>query len=399
MRKKGLIRKLIKRSLLGLVLIIVLWLGYSLYTVSWYQPLELVRVDVPDEYYELRGAVHLHSNRTDGAWEPVRIYRAAKEQYLDFLVLTDKGKAVDFEVAKTEEKMPLFVVGTERQTDAGHVLGYGFTKGIEEFPREAARTIDAIRKAGGIAVIAHPNRRKNGWTDYSIKGYSGMEVLNFSEVVINMNRRKAFLMLPQAFFNLRGTLANITDYPEKNMEKWDALNKERRVLVFCGTDAHGPKFLGFPPYGEVIAGLNIHILTDAEQLKHPTPQIVNQGLKEGRFYLALDALADSWYFEFKLQTDSGKIHHMGDVVSYRKGCSLILRAAAPEGAYAKIIKDGEHLTDVRTLNCSIPLEEPGVYRTEIWIPEHKTHYGCDKIWIISNPIYFIKKSRIEQYSE
>jgi hypothetical protein len=399
MKKKRLLRKITTRFLLGLAVIIVLWLGYSFFTVIRYQPLELANLDVPGDYYELRGAVHLHSNRTDGTWEPHRIQEAAKEENLDFLVLTDDGTTEDFKAVRSKEKSPIFIAGTERRTDKGHVLGYGFTEGIDEFHKDTVLTFDAIEKAGGIAVLAHPGRRKNGWQDYSVEGYSGIEVLNFSEVVINMNRGKAFLLIPQALFNLRGTLANITDYPKGNIKRWDELNRDRKILAFCGVDAHGPKYLGFPPYGTIIAGLNIHIIISAEELKNRTPQLINRALKEGRFYMALDAMADSCYFEFKLMTPSGEIYHTGNVVPYRNGCSLLLSTAAPEGAYARIIKDGELLTEIRNLNCTIPLNEPGIYRAEIWIPEEKTHYRNDKVWIISNPIYFIEKIRIKQYSE
>jgi hypothetical protein len=194
-------------------------------------------------------------------------------------------------------------------------------------------------------------------------------------------------LIPQGFINPRGIFAALTEYPEEHIKIWDDLNKDRKVIGFSGSDAHGPMLLGFPSYKDTLGSYCIHIPIKRTDSYLPKEEI-SASLRSGNFYMAVDAIAVSRYFDFKYTSSNGKIANMGDeiVLKDTEG-KLSLRLDAPKGAYIKLIKDGElvQLFDIRGFD--IKIKEKGVYRAEVWKSTTDSPYSEDKIWIISNPIF------------
>jgi hypothetical protein len=108
-----------------------------------------------------KGNTHTHTNQSDGDTAPSEVVRWYREHGYDFLVITDHDKVTRHEaegillipgeeVTAKLPKKPLHVnaIGLERA-----VKPQGGTNAVDVLQRN----IDAVREAGGIAAINHPN--------------------------------------------------------------------------------------------------------------------------------------------------------------------------------------------------------------------------------------------------
>lgn len=139
-----------------------------------------------------RGNLHAHSTASDGQVPPAGVAQWYRKQGYDFLALTDHCTI-------TEAAFPdglLAIPGVELNTQvvrAGrtglyHVLGLGVSPvcrcDVSESPQEL---IDAVRSAGGLAVIAHPHWSGNviDAEFLGLEGYAGIECFNYACEVEN----------------------------------------------------------------------------------------------------------------------------------------------------------------------------------------------------------------------
>lgn len=131
-----------------------------------------------------KGNLHMHTTNSDGHLSPeaaMEVYRSAG---YDFVAITDHWYQSE------EVKKENFLVLSGTEIDSGdminspvyHIIGVGMDKKIPLRPdtnRNPQELIDAIREAGGIAILAHPT-----WsvTDpacvMELKNLSGVEIYN-----------------------------------------------------------------------------------------------------------------------------------------------------------------------------------------------------------------------------
>lgn len=141
--------------------------------------------DTNGHWYQ--GNLHMHTTRSDGRLTPeeaIRVYRGAG---YDFIALTDHWKQSE----PLEEAGFLQLSGCEFDTGdqndllrhpVFHIVGVGMERPVtlacaHDYPPQVL--IDAIRKAGGVAILAHP-----AWslTDPALvlplTGFSAAEIFN-----------------------------------------------------------------------------------------------------------------------------------------------------------------------------------------------------------------------------
>lgn len=132
----------------------------------------------------LRGNLHAHTTESDGHCAPVELARRYREAGYDFLAITDHHKRT--EVSDLAVDGLTLIHGQEchpranRLGEAHHIVALGVERPIESTRGEGAQaTIDEIRAAGGIAVLAHP-----WWHGITapemleLTGWTAMEVYN-----------------------------------------------------------------------------------------------------------------------------------------------------------------------------------------------------------------------------
>jgi hypothetical protein len=152
----------VRRAILVAISLPVLWVGASALDVAHARQL----ADGPRWF---KGNTHTHTLNSDGDSSPDEVARWYREHGYDFLVLTDHNvlTSVDGLNALRGADRSFLVVRGEEVTDRFgdkplHINGLGVTRVVQ--PQRGSsvlatlqRNVDAIRAAGGVPSINHPN--------------------------------------------------------------------------------------------------------------------------------------------------------------------------------------------------------------------------------------------------
>ncbi len=210
----------------------------------------------------MRGNLHCHSKRSDGADEPQAVIDAYRHAGYDFLMLSDHDcHATVSQLAGYDAAGMTLIPGCEISRDGPHMLQVGGTRAA--VPRDDRQAVIAeIAADGGLAIMNHPNGLypESGHCPQeqldALKGYAGIEVFNA----------------------LIGELAG-SAYA---FDRWDRLlSARRRVWGYANDDAHAVRHIG---QGWMV------VFADTR-----APADIIRALGTGRFYgssgVAIDAIA------------------------------------------------------------------------------------------------------------
>jgi hypothetical protein len=329
--------------------------------------------------------VHLHSTYSDGTGTVRQIARAGKRAGADVVLLTDH----DTLAAKRNGEEGwyggvLLLVGEEvSPRRRNHYLAFGIDEEIDHSTLDAAGICAAVRAAGGFGFAAHPfsegsKRFKRAGPGMPFDALDctdlhGIELWSF----VNDTGEAIDSVLGMARFLLAPGRA-LTHPPRRNLERWDELCRDRRVVAIGGIDAHqfgkriGPVVpLRVMAYHRSFRHIRTHVLFDGE----PGPEPVYAALREGRCYIAVDSVASAKGFRFEADDLP-----MG---AEAPAGPRTLRAHVPRDARLRLLRDGGEVAAVDGRKLQQRVEEPGVYRVEAL----RRRGGRERTWILSNPIY------------
>ena len=205
----------------------------------------------------IRGAIHVHTRRSDGTGTVDEVAAAARRAGLQFVIFTDHGDGTRGSDTPVYRNGVLCIDAVEISTNGGHVVALGLPQ--SEFPLagEAGDVIEDIRRMGGMSIAAHPNspRAELRWNDWNAP-MDGVEWLNGD----SQWRDEEWGTLARALFTypFRGaaTLATLLDRPDDLLNRWDALTASRPVVTLAAADAHARVGTGGDPYGR---SLSLHL--------------------------------------------------------------------------------------------------------------------------------------------
>lgn len=325
-----------------------------------------------------------------------RIVSAAQKVGIDFLMLTDH----DHLQARNEgwegwQGKTLVIVGEEIAPRFCHYLAFRTDKpvsyGTDHEGKEPQKYIDTVNELGGFGFIAHPDHegtemfhvKHYPWTDWNVNAYAGIGIWDFmTDWQKSLNGYfTAFLSFLFPAYFLKGPRA-IT------LERWDRLNQIRKTVGIGELDNHastkkvfGITFVAFP-FHRALKFIATHILT-REQFNGDSQHDIDQvyhSLLNGTCYFSLDYFHKPNGFQFLIEQEKKKFF-MGDHVHFSGNAQLTVLCPIP--ALIRIIKNGRQLHNSTGVHLSLPIEEPGVYRTEAYLK----YRGKYRPWIFSNPIF------------
>jgi hypothetical protein len=346
--------------------------------------------------YEYSGAIHAHSNYSDGSGNVDEIVQAAREAELDYLILTDHNTLR----AKREGREGMYgktylMVGYEinDKENKNHCLVFG-TDDTLPTRLSAYEYLKIIKEQQGVTFIAHPNEKRNvskeyppyPWTAWDTDLFDGIEIWNhmseWMEHLTEQNRYDLFLH----------PLKSIKAPDPETVEIWDRLNLQRRVPALGGIDAHAHKVnvLGFFevevfPYKVLFKSIRTHIL-----LSHSFQNIfeasgkegmnreIRSALYEGRSFVSNFSIADARGFRFFLE-DAESSWQMGDYIPETREAKLRIKIPRDD-ARIRIIRNGMTADEYCGDDLAIPVNQPGAYRAEVFLN--------DRAWIFSNHIRY-----------
>jgi len=305
-------------------------------------------------YYDYAGAVHVHSNHSDGAGTVEEIAQAASAAGLDFVLVTDHNAMTAQQLGEDRwygGGKVLILVGTEFGTDIGYLLVFDAPDDFAPFHGSAEEGMNKIADCGGYGFAARPDEEMRLW-DRMLQGASERE--------------------------------------------------ESMPLALGSLDAHAVmKVAGqsypFPTYEQVFRTLRTHVLTH-KPLSYQEPQrlqdqrIIHDSLRTGLSYIAYDNYEDATGFEFGLHRSGELVAQMGEICVLPEDYNVvpnILTARAPRSrSIIRLFKDGRLAASARGGRLDYVVAQQGTYRVEVYLYRHRVLNLCygAKPWIFSNPI-------------
>ncbi len=261
---------------------------------------------------DLACVVHLHTTHSDGTGTVADVVRAARRNALDVVLLTDHDNLRAREHGQEGwHDGVLLLVGEEITPAENHFLSFGTEGHTRRRDRTPAEVCEAVDAAGGFGFAAHPFsqgsqrfKRARGmpWEDLGCDALEGIElwswVTDTAEQLPTVRAAARFVAAPQ----------RVVDHPPpENLQQWDRLCRERRVVAIGGLDAHqfGKRVGRFVPlrlmsYRRSFRHLRTHVWVEGE----PTRESVFAALRDGRSYIARDSLAPAHGFSFESDGDT-----------------------------------------------------------------------------------------------
>jgi len=347
--------------------------------------------------YDYTGVIHFHSSLSFDGHSPIEdILRAAEKNGIDFLMLTDH----DHLKAREEgwegwQGKTLLIVGEEIAPRYNHYLAFNIKEPVVSHDGRTANSpqkyMDEVRRQGGIGFIAHPDHqgtklfhvKQYNWKDWKVSGYAGISIWDFMtdwQSSLSSYRRAFFSFLFPAHF-LKG--------PRRvTLERWDTLNQTNKVVGIGELDNHAStKKIGIFnivafPFEQAFRFVCTHILTKEpfSMDKDKDIRLVYDSLLRGRCYFSLEYFHKARGFQFLIEHNGDKFC-MGD--SLKLSGSARIFVSCPKKANIRVLRNGSVVQQATAGNLILPVEEPGVYRVEVYLKA-----ACKyRPWIFSNPIF------------
>ena len=339
----------------------------------------------------------MHSKYSyDGYASVASIIKDAENCGIDFLMLSDHDHLKAREDGwEGWQGKTLLIVGQEVSPRFNHYLAFNVPSPISfsEDPEGLypQKYMDEVRKKGGFGIIAHPDHegapmfhvKHYSWNDWNVSGYAGISVWDFmTDWQKSLNGYLASLLsfLFPAYF-LKGPR-------QVTLDRWDQLNAVQKTVGIGELDNHASikKLLGIPfvafPFKKAFRFVRTHIFTDSPFSGKTSQDIdlVFRALLYGRCYFAMEYFRPAAGFAFRID-QNGQTFYMGDVLKFTGAAQLSV--TLPSSARIHIIRNGSEWKTVVTNSLTSSIEEPGVYRVEVFLKSAWKY----RPWIFSNPIF------------
>ena len=358
------------------------------------------RINIPDNYVEYQGVMHVHSflgGHSTGTFD--EIIAAAKLNQLHFVIMTEHPSKNFSTAEKTLQGVfdgVLFVNGNEVSTAQSDRL---LVIPGDETASDAAKksTQEVITQAKGnsaTVLVAYPDE----FTGWDTPGYDGVEVYN---VHTNARQINPVVMFFDGLWSYRSypDLLFATFYvrPVASLRHWDQAitTRKTRLVAVAGNDAHanvglalrdtsGKALLGFKldPYERSFRLVRLHLLLPSG--KGLDTETLKTALAAGHCFIGFDLFSDSRGFRFT-GSNANQTVIQGDEISLGSGVRLDIVAPIPSRIV--LLRDGNSIqSESGVTRKEFSIAEPGSYRVEIYLPQLPGGIG-EQPWIISNPIY------------
>ena len=377
---------------------VVFWLVYS------YPPSRIANNVVLSDDHIVRGAVHVHSQRSDGGGTIEDIAEAARAVGLDFVVVTDHGDGTVGTRARYYDGV-LLVEGVEISTRGGHYIAVGHSPAAYPLGGDAKGVVEDVRRHGGVGIVAHPNSSNEGlrWENLALP-VDGVEWLNGD----SQWRVSEFLAFAKAatWYWLKPTesLGMLLTRPAETMDQWlnrkvfgvGGVDAHARLMVFGdGQHAGGGLALSMPSYQTMFGLFGVRVSLDEpfSGLADDDLGVLLDGFKKARSYIVVDAYGEPGTFEFfGERRDSNELVKMGDEVEKDVVSTLTARVESGADVVIRLLRDGDaieesHSSELNYNGLDYELGEEGNGRaSSYWIEVFRSDVPSMP-WIISNPIY------------
>ena len=345
---------------------------------------------MPDDYREIVGAIHIHSNFSDGTMSIKDIAHLANEVDLDFIMVSDHMTLKPLQMGLEgfyDNTAVLIGYEINDSDDKNHYLAFGLDEVLSS-DLKPAEYVAEVKQRNGLGIIAHPDEVRTKltkypsypWTYWDVDGFDGIEIWNhMSQWMESLSR---WNMLKQAFMPRRA----LKSPTEKILKIWDEVNLKRKVVGVGSIDVHaypyrlGPLRVTIFPYKVQFKAIRTHILllepapTDFDEFK----QAIYDALINCRAFISNYRWGDAGGFQFFAENKLANAVY-GDELHLND--DTVIQVKLPKSADIRLIHNGLQVFSGTGSDFQIKASQPGLYRVEVYVHE--------KGWIFSNHLRLI----------
>ena len=354
----------------------------------------------------IAGAMHVHTDRSDGRSDPDTVAAAAARAGLKFVVFTDHGDGTREPDPPEYRSGVLCIDAVEISTDDGHYIAIGLPKTPYPLGGEARDVVEDVARLGGFGIAAHPDSPKRDlqWDGWSAP-FDGIELVNTDTSWRVHAHRSIFHSVPTLVsllaaypFRSPEALAELLTEDRATLGRWLEAAQQRPIVAVAGADAHAQiglwefdpidtKFaVPLPSYETSFRSLSVHVRpqrpltgTAADDFK-----ALLDGLRAGHAYVSVDGVATPPSLRFTAKNESGSAE-AGDTLEPRGALTFDVRVNAPPAFVTRLWKDGKPFgPEHREQHIQVMAgETSGVF----FVEARASSDGERAPWLMSNPIY------------
>lgn len=346
----------------------------------------------------LKGALHVHTVKSDGGGTMDEVAAAAAAAGLTFLVITDHGDGRGLQPPSYRRGV-LCIDGAEISTDQGHVVAIGLKEAEYPLGGEARDVVEDVQRLGGMAVAAHPASPKEAlaWSAWEAP-IDGIEWLNADSEWRDESGASLARAVLGYWLRPAAAIARTFDRPPSALARADELAARRALAYVAGHDAHGriarggPEDYGrrgipLPTYRALFETFAVHVALDRAltgDAEADAPVLV-RALKRGRVFTGIDGVARPARLIFRATSGSASAA-IGDRLIPAGPVDFEVQAGGPPGATIVLLHNGAERARAPAPGlASRMVAAPGAYRVEVHVPGAP---GTPPVpWIVSSPIY------------
>lgn len=336
-------------------------------------------------YDEIIGAIHLHSNYSDGEGSVAEILADAKEAGLDFLVLTDHDSAAarreGWEGIHGDVTLSVGIEITPKGRP--HCLALGEIDCLGLASLSEREYLDSIAEQGGFAAIAHPEGGRKRelrinhrpWSMWDHPAVRAVEIWNYTHDWIenvhpfHLHEFYKYFLRPQTQIN--GPNQSVLD-------RWDKRAQAMPLAAIAGLDCHARSipFINMQvfPYKDMFMTIRNHLRIPTS--RHDCATIL-EAIASGAGFIGYDFLADSTGTIFRAECGCGMDIQMGQ--AHYCGAPAIFKVMIGETAHLKLLRNGKTVAENYGRDLEYKTSATGVYRVEAFIDFQP--------WVFTNHIY------------
>ncbi|MCX7977787.1 MAG: hypothetical protein N2578_02160 [Bdellovibrionaceae bacterium] len=362
-------------------------------------------LSTPNNFYDYKGVINVHTNRSLGSSPAEVILRAATQADLDFIIFTDLNDLEGSDNYDYYYGRTLVLSGTK--------INYLDARFIHYSPRErvlgsnlAAAQLrladllssDAWVNRDKLLILVHPFMEGFEWKGDIPPGVDGIEQINIKALALlkwSEDRISSIWSVLTYPFNSQLAFIRLFTEPSREITLVDEESQRRPFWAFSGAEASARAIpfsnsvIKFPSYQKHFEMFSNHVLLDSEltgSLEKDRQKIFS-ALKNGAFYIAFDAIGEATGFEAWVDC-SGQIFPIGSQIKLRDDCKLISRLPGELKFFFEqvVYKNAVRHFTTNSAYFELPLKEPGAYRIQVRVSPYLPLPDAKKwiTWIYTN---------------
>jgi hypothetical protein len=340
---------------------------------------------------DLAGAIHVHSDYSDSQARMDYIIACARNAGLDYVVMADHNdvRALGDGWQGWHDGV-LLIIGCEVTSKKGHAVVLGIDKAYDWRQTHPETYLPQIRRMGGDAFIAHPERTDRGklyqrrqvWPDLDTDDYVGIEIWSYAHDF--MDWALPWRIIPA----LRNPDRAIAGPHPSVLRAWDGEAQRRHCAGIGALDVHEYRFpipyvrwspLKIMPTEYMFRTVRTHALVpEVTGDAGADVAAVRAALVSGRCYTSYDLLGDARGATFVARISDGRTVAMGGEIDAGAD-EIAFAASVPLEAEIRLIRNGETIARERGTTLGHRDRRPGVYRVEARLR--------NRPWVFTNHVY------------